>query len=660
MAEAELRDRWMQLKAEIAYHDELYYQKAAPEISDAAYDALKQEFLRLDALFGAEEGHRRVGDDRGNGQGTAVHLSPMLSLDKAYSKSELERFHHQVATLAGREDISYSIEPKVDGMAVSVLFEDGKFVRAVTRGDGESGVIVSENVKRIDGFRTQLLGDSHPRRMELRGEVFVRFEDFVRINERRLARGEEAFAHPRSVAAGSVKLSDPAVFADRGLSIVFFAMGACEPNEDAPARQADFFEQARAWGLPALEERMEVRGKLELLQSAEAMQDERLNYAYPTDGTVVKVDSLALQSRLGKSRDAPHWALAYKSNGTQVESRLLSVTFQVGRSGALTPVAELEEVLISGSRVSRASLHSLPEIRRLDLRVGDSVFLKKAGEIIPQIVAVNYAKRNPSSLPIEAPLRCPSCATRLEYEEGQAKAFCRASACPERNKRRLEHYVSSAAMDFEGWGPVTISCLVDRGYVRDIADLYGVSRSMLGEFEHLGEESAAALIEAREASKRRELWRFVFGIGIPGIGEVRAQSLAARISEASDLLESDGIDWMPHERKALEAYFGESGRRRELEALVAVGACIRENVTGERGELPLVGKVFVFTGRLDSCTRAEATRLVESVGGRVRKSVTELSDYLVVGSSPGQKLQDAESRGVSILSEGEFLALVRP
>ncbi len=654
------RERWLQLKEEIAYHDELYYKKAAPEISDAQYDALKRELLRLEKRFGEGSESEAVGDDREGGFSQARHFRPMLSLEKAYSESELVRFHRRIEDAAEGTDVRYLVEPKVDGMAVSALYENGEFVRAVTRGDGFVGEDISANVLVMDGFPLRLAGTLLPERVELRGEIFVSFEDFRRVNEERMAKGEEAFAHPRSLAAGSAKLSGADAVKERRLSIVFFGLGLFEPSENAPSSQAELYHQMAGWGMPILSERLEVEGEDSLLAAVAAMQEKRLSLPFPTDGSVVKVDSFATQRRLGESREAPYWAIAYKAKGALVETRLLGVTFQVGRSGALTPVAELEPVTLAGSEIERASLHNLQEIERLDLRIGDTVFLKKAGEIIPQVVAVDFAKRDPASRPFVRPERCPFCDGELRSEAERAKLFCVSACCPERVKRRLEHLVSPRAIDMDGWGPATIEGLVDSGQVDDIADLYLVDRGMLLALDHIGPTLADRLLEAREASKLRPLWRFVFGLGIPGVGEVSSKEIAASMDGLDDLGHWKDAALGGRQAQALSDYFEIEENRRELERLVELGVCIKSMATIGEAAGRLSGKVFVITGRLDSMTREQAIREIEAAGGIVRRTLTRDCDYLLVGSSPGSKLADAQLRGVQIIEELEFLGLVRP
>ncbi|MDQ8186138.1 NAD-dependent DNA ligase LigA [Pelagicoccus sp. SDUM812002] len=654
------KERWLQLKEEITYHDDLYYKKATPEISDAQYDALKREFIRLNNLFEGRDEADAVGDDRQGGFSQARHFAPMLSLEKAYSESELIGFHNRIVEAAGEAEIRYSIEPKIDGMAVSVLYENGEFVRAVTRGNGTVGEEISENVLSIDGFPRRLAGSSLPERVELRGEIFVTFEDFRKVNEGRIARGEEAFAHPRTLAAGSAKLSDPGAVKGRRLSIVFFGLGLFDPIEDAPSSQAQFYDLAAEWGLPILSERLEAEGENSLLSAVQAMQEERLSLPFATDGSVVKVDSFETQQKLGESREAPYWAIAYKATGALVETNLLGVTLQVGRSGALTPVAELEAVKISGSLIERASLHNFNEVEKLDLRIGDTVFLKKAGEIIPQVMGVNYAKRDPASRPFVRPKTCPTCGAGLTGSDSGAKVYCLADSCPERIKRRLEHFVSREAVNMEGWGAATLGALVDKGLVNDIAGIYELDRESFEKLDYVGAVTADRLLSARDSSRREDLWRFVYGLGIPGIGEVRAKRVARALTKLDDLQDFEDLQVGDWERMRMADYFANPSRRAEFSRLLSMDVCTQSYDTDDLGNSKLFGKTFAFTGKLESMTRSEAMDQLQEKGALAFQSLTAECDYLVVGSSPGSKLSDAKRRGIEILNEAQFIELLNP
>lgn len=519
---AQMRLVW--LRSEIARHDDLYYKKATPEISDFAYDKLKRELVELERLFPDVIAVEEIGDDRSGRFPKYRHGVPMLSLEKAYSNSELIDFQDRVSKATGMEVPVYLVEPKIDGIAISVIYENGKFVRAVTRGNGIEGDDISENILTIPSV-PRVLSDELvvvPGFVELRGEVYVSFDAFREINRQRELAGDSPFASPRNFAAGSVKLKDSDEVALRSLSIVFFGYGSYEPETVVPATQQDFYENAKAWGLPILDSVRVVRGLDELVGAIKLLETERYQYPFSSDGAVVKVDSLVMQQSLGASSFAPRWALAYKFATERVETVLLEITIQVGRTGLLTPVAELNPVVISGSRVARASLYNYASIVEKDLRIGDTVYLEKAGEVIPTIVGVNQAKRDSSSQPFEFPSACPSCGVNL----GEQAIRCVNFNCPIRLQRRLEHFSSSQCVHIRGLGRAMIKKLVERGWVNEISDIYRLERSDLLSLGSNVEVSMGKLLLAIERSKHAELWRFISGLGIPHVGKVRAKALA--------------------------------------------------------------------------------------------------------------------------------------
>lgn len=663
--DARERERLLQLREEIAYHDDLYYKKAAPVISDAEYDALKLELRKLEALYPEASAEESVGDDRVGRFLDAAHLAPMLSLEKAYSESELLAFHEQVATLAGTENIAYSVEPKIDGMAVSVVYEDGVFVRAVTRGNGVQGELISENTLEIPGLPRRLSGSGFPKRIELRGEIYITFDDFRKVNLERIDAGKDTFSHPRSLAAGSAKLGDPGEIARRRLSIVFFGFG--DFSSDSPTSQSDLYELARSWGVPVLSKTMTVEGFEALSDAIENLQKERLSYPFPTDGTVVKVDSVELQRKLGESRSAPHWALAYKSSGQMIETRVLGITLQIGRSGVVTPVAELETVELAGSRISRASLHNVAEIEEMDLRIGDTVYLEKAGEVIPQVKGVNFAKRDSFSVPYVFPDTCPSCAETLFSSAEEVRVYCVNENCFAKIRRRLEHFASPQAVAIDGLGTARIEALVEQGGVRTIPDLYRLDIALLLNLEGFTFVSAERLIAALQASKDRDLWRFVFGLGIPNIGKVRAQAISKNLRSLEDLVSLVEADFesggragvwglRPSVRDSLLAFLSVEDNRRLIDDLVELGVSPR--VDKVNTDFPLAGMTFAFSGRLPTLTRIEATELVEAAGGLVRTSLSKHCDYLVVGADAGNKVLEASKLGIAVIDEMELKRLL--
>lgn len=531
--EAAARERITALRVEVARHDERYFKQAAPVISDAAYDRLKRELRTLEATWPelassglADSGS--VGDDRTGGFPTYRHRERMLSLNKAYTESELREFDRRVRGRLGLAEVDYVVEPKFDGLAISVTYEHGQLVRAVTRGNGNEGDDVTVNARTIRTLPMSLRAP-FPEVIELRGEVFIGFEEFARINRERIEAGEETYANPRNLAAGTLKLSNPPDVAARRLEIVFYGYGAVEPAVARPVSQLAWLAQLRAWGLPTVANPRSVRGGQAMWSAVQAVGAERGDYAFPTDGAVIKVNDTVMQDRLGVGEQAPRWAIAYKFAPERIETRLRTITWQVGRSGVLTPVAELEPVTVGGSTVARATLHNREEIVRRDLRVGDYVYLEKAGEIIPAITGVNLARRLPESRPYAFPTTCPGCVGRLDAGR------CVNEDCPAQVRRRLEHFAGASGVAIKGLGPTMIEKLVTSGRVKTLADLYRLRREELRALGGVGAKSADVLLAAIERSKRAELTRVIVALGIPQVGDAGARALARRFADLGDL-----------------------------------------------------------------------------------------------------------------------------
>lgn len=544
LAPAEASQRLEKLRAEIAHHDALYFGKAAPEISDFAYDQLKHELAALEQSFPGLAGEPSpadsLGDDRTGLFPTYRHRERMLGLEKTYAEADVRAFHARLVKRLGRDDLAFVVEPKVDGLAVSVTYEKGRLVRAVTRGNGLEGDDITANALRLRHLPLQLKeGDAASRSMpdsiELRGEIYVPFAEFRRVNEEREAAGESLFAHPRNLAAGTIRQTDPEEVAQRGLEVVFYGFAACAPASAAPATQRELHERLRAWGLPVFDKYWIAGNADEIWAAVQAVGRARAGLGFPTDGAVVKLDPVPLQRALGVTETAPRWAVAYKFAPDRAETQLRAITVQVGRTGLLTPVAELAPVTLAGSTVARATLHNAGEIARRDFRVGDYVYVEKAGEIIPSLVGVDLARRMPALQPYVFPSVCPVCGAALVPDGDEAARHCPNDACPAQVRGRLEHFVSKSGVDIAGLSPALIAMLVEKGRLKTVADLYRLHREDLVLPGREAGKSTDRMLEAIAASRRAELGRFINGLGIPRVGEAAAKVLARRFGSLAAL-----------------------------------------------------------------------------------------------------------------------------
>jgi DNA ligase (NAD+) len=656
-------DRMRQLRVEIAGHDRRYHQDGAPTISDAAYDGLKRELRDLEGTFpelAAGVGPwTELADDRSGLFATARHREPMLSLEKAYSEPELRAFDRRVARTLGGEGADYLVEPKYDGFAISLIYENGVLVRAVTRGNGLEGDDLTTNLGRLRHCPRQLRATAPdgrpipvPGRIEIRGEVFVTLAEYERYNREREAAGEPVAMTPRNLAVAAMRRRDAG--AGCALELVCYAFGECLPVSALPETQRGWHERLRAWGLPAVNRIWPARGPAEILSAVQALRDIRGDLGFPTDGAVVKVNSLAAQRALGHSESAPRWAIAFKYAASRRVSQVLDITLQVGRTGVLTPVAELAPVEIDGTLIRRATLHNRSEIARRDVRVGDYVFVEKAGEIIPAIVDVNLTRRPASTQPYQFPERCPSCGGIVESQNGGVAVRCGNFDCPAQVRRRLEYFASRDAVEIAGLGPATIDLLVSAGHVRQPADFYRLNRAQLAV---LGPERADQMAAAIAASRRAELWRFIVGLGIPQVGPAKARELGRRYRSLGELLEAGAQgEEVP---ATLRAFLSEPRQRASLTELIAVA--VKPRVAGDGGvaRSGVAGRSFVLTGTLGSVTRAEATGKIEAAGGSVKSTVTKGVDFLVVGEGAGTKRDQARAVGVTEIDEVKLLEMLR-
>ena len=575
---AETGARIAALRAEIAHHDELYFRRAAPEISDAAYDALKRELQALERAYPAAAADAAplaaaLGDDRTGNFPSYRHREPMLGLEKAYSDTELRNWHRLLLARLGRTAATLVVEPKYDGMAISVTYERGQLVRAVTRGNGTEGEDITANVRTISSLPTTLRTATPPDLIELRGELYLSRAEFNRLNGELEATGESTFAHPRNLAAGTAKLLDPAEVAARKLEVVFYGWGACEPVGQRPASQRKFLAQAGGWGLPVIERPRVARTLAELQTAVTELGRQREALPFPTDGAVVKLDSVALRRAVGETEETPRWAVAYKFTPEQVTTQLRAITIQVGRTGVLTPVAELALVELAGSSVARATLHNRATIERLDLRVGDFVRLEKAGEIVPQITGVDLSRRAAESVPYVFPDSCPACSTAVVQLPGEAAVRCPNPDCPAQLRRRLDHFAGKSGVAIRGLGPATVTILVDRGLVREIADLYRLRRRDLLALPGFDLESADDLLAGIERSRQARLWRVINGLGLPRVGTASAKKLAERFTSLDQLARATYGDLIPvvgpATARALFAHLAETRNQAALTALAA-------------------------------------------------------------------------------------------
>lgn len=652
------------LRTEIARHDALYYKDAQPKIDDQAYDRLKEKLAELEAANPefdfSESPTQTVGDDRLDTFESYRHRKPMLSLDNTYSAEELIEFGRRLKKRFPNRLLGYLVEPKIDGVAVSLSYEDGHFVRAVSRGNGIEGDDITQNVRGIKGLPQSIRNAPHI--LELRGEIYMRHDEFERINRTREAEGQALYANPRNLAAGTIKLLDPVEARSRRLDIVIYGIGACEPG-DFFSSQSGIQETLTNWNFPTLEKYWLADGIEEAWSSIEELDTLRHSFAYPTDGAVVKLNEFALQEEAGYTSKAPRWAIAYKFEAERAETLLKEISLQIGRTGAVTPVAILEPVQLAGTTVSRATLHNEDEIRRKDIRPGDTVLVQKAGEIIPQVLSVNLDKRPRESEPFIFGNHLKLLGIEAERDPGQAVWRIVSKDDPIRQQRALQHFASRQCMDIENLGSAVIELLVARGLAMNAADLYTLRLEQLLDLDKFAEKSAQNLLIALEGSKQGELWQLIHGLGIPHVGKQSAKDLEAHFESLDNIAaateeqleEVDGIGSIM--AQSIHAWFADTDNQSLIDALRSHGLNF-QRARQKAVDGPLNGKVLVLTGTLPNLTRGEATQLIEKAGGRTSSSVSKKTDYLLAGEAAGSKYMKAEKLGITILDEAAFRELV--
>ncbi|OYT72703.1 MAG: DNA ligase (NAD(+)) LigA [Chloracidobacterium sp. CP2_5A] len=655
------------LRAEIARHDELYYQRHAPVISDYDYDQLVKRLQALEAAFPdlatLDSPTQRIGGRPSEGFKPVAHRIRMMSLDNVYSPDELREWEARCRRIYDGA-FDYVAELKIDGLSLSLRYADGLLTEAVTRGDGTTGDLVTENARTIRQIPLRLTNPPAAD-IEARGEVYLPLSAFQRLNAALEAEGEKPFVNPRNAAAGTMKLLDPRIVASRRLGMFcyeLFANGA-KPFET----HWETLEWLRQAGFPVNPHARRCATLDEVLAYCAEMESQRAARDYDTDGVVVKVNQVRAQEELGVTAKAPRWAVAYKFAPMQATTRLRGVTWQVGRLGALTPVAELEPVFLAGTTVTRASLHNEDQIQRLDARLGDRVIVEKSGDIIPQVVGVVAAERTGAEMPIVVPELCPGCPdrqVRLVRPAGEVAWRCPETRCPTKLCQSLQHFAARTAMDIEGLGEAAVEKLVREGLVADCADLYALTTEQVAALERLGDKSAQNLMAQIERSKTAGLERLLFALGIPDVGRRKAQLLAQRFGSLAALAAASEEDLVairdigPLTARRIREWLADDRNQQTLARLEAAGVVTRLEKTGPAAAARLAGKQFVLTGTLPTLTRDEATARIEAAGGRVTSAVSKKTDYVVIGDSPGSKLAKAKALGVALLDEAGLLALL--
>jgi DNA ligase (NAD+) len=652
------------LRGKIVYHEQKYYRDNDPQISDYEYDQLVKELESLEAaypeLITPESPTQRVGEQPLEGFVSVEHRLPMLSLDNCYSPEELTDFQDRIQKIIPGQSLRYVVELKIDGLGIAITYRDGKFVQAVTRGDGRRGDDVTHNVKTIKSLPLTI---PEKNEVEVRGEIYMPFQSFQRLNQERLQQEEAPFANPRNAAAGSIRLLDPKTVAGRSLDAFLYSIYIAE---EETAYQWENLQILNHMGFKT----NPWNRRCENLEEAVAVYNELLTMRddldYDVDGVVIKVDSTAQQQELGHTSKFPRWAISLKFPARQATTRITDIIIQVGRTGALTPVAALEPVQLSGITIRRSTLHNEEEIRRKDIRIGDTVLVERSGDVIPKVVSVMKDKRTGHEKKFNFPTHCPVCGTQAFKPEEEVVSRCVNPSCPAVVRNSLLHFASRRAMNIEGLGEALVDQLFKEGLIREIPDLYKLKPEELEQLERMGGKSSQNLLEEIEKSKQNDLSRLIFALAIRHVGERTAQVLADRFKELKALAQASTEkleeieDVGPKVAQSLVFFFQQPKNLELIQKLEESGLNFSSKSTGDEaaGEHPLAGKTFVLTGALSELTRDEARSRIEALGGKVTSSLSAGTDYLVVGDSPGSKLKKAQNLGTNLLSEEEFLKLI--
>ncbi len=658
----EARGRAERLRDEIVYHERKYYQDNDPQISDTEFDALVHELAALEALYPElvtpESPTQRVGGKPLEGFRSVVHSTPMMSIENCYNEEELREFEERVRKLLPGETVKYAAELKIDGLSVSISYRGGRYFQAVTRGDGLQGDDITRNVKTI---RAVPLVIKDKGEVEVRGEIYLPFESFRNINREREENGEAPFANPRNAAAGSIRLLDPKEVSARGLDtfIYYLFLDGREPDT-----QWESLSRLNDLGFHTNPNSRLCASIEDVVAYYREWGEKRDSLEYDVDGMVIKVDSAEQRRKLGATAKSPRWAIAYKFPARQATTRIKDIIVQVGRTGALTPVAVLEPVRLSGVTISRSTLHNEDEILRKDIRIGDHILLERSGDVIPHVVSVMTERRTGNEKVFRLPDNCPVCGSAVFRPEGEVVSRCVNPSCPARLRESVLHYASRRAMDIEGLGESLVDQLLVKGLVRSLPDIYALGREDLAALDHMGPKSAENLISQIDNSKKRGLSRLIHGLGIRHVGEKMARSLADRFDSLEALAAASEeeltaiADVGPRVAESIRFFFTREENQALIKRLEEAGVVTLKRERGPEGARPLAGQIFVITGTLKDYTRDRAAEILEGLGAEVGTSVTRKTTGLIVGESPGSKLQKARELGLRILGETEFAELI--
>ncbi|MGD8538001.1 MAG: NAD-dependent DNA ligase LigA [Candidatus Aminicenantes bacterium] len=658
----EAKKRIGEIREDIVFHERKYYVDNDPQISDYEFDMLLKELSSLEKQFPElttpDSPTQRVGEQPVDGFVSVEHRSPMLSLDNCYTTEELKEFEERIQKIIPAEKISYVAELKIDGLGISVFYRDGQFAQAITRGDGLRGDDVTSNVKTIRSFP---LAIPHSGEIEVRGEIFLPFDSFRKINKRREIEDFPPFANPRNAAAGSIRLLDPREVADRMLDVFLYSLFT---EGEEKENQWKSLQTMKKLGFKTNPHSRQCESLGEVLSFYEEWQTRRDTLDYDVDGIVIKVDSVTQQRQLGSTSKFPRWAISFKFPARQATTRIKDIIIQVGRTGALTPVAVLEPVKLSGTTISRSTLHNEDELRRKDIRVGDHVLIERSGDVIPKVVRVFKEKRTGEEVPFDFPKECPVCHTTVYRPEDEAISRCINPSCPAKLKEALLHYSSRRAMNIETLGVALVNQLIEKNLVHTIPDLYTLKYEDLVDLERMGPKSSSNLLDEIERSKGRDLSRLIYALGIRFVGERTAQAIAAHFRDLDSLAKASGDaliqieDVGPKVAGSIVFFFGQPENKTLIDKLREAGVNFFSQVKVASTEGPLAGQSFVLTGKLTQFSREDAKREIESKGGTVTSTVSRKTDYIVVGDDPGSKYEKALKLGVRVLDETAFLALI--